>query len=154
MTGRWNTSVAELLAARVGDHRSGLAWAGHDGDVRRVSWDEHVRRSAARAAWLDARLPAAGRSPRHVGVLMENVPEFSFLLGAAAIGGFTLVGLNPTRGAAEVARDARHTDCALIITESRFLALVRGCGIPVVNTDCRHPELETGRHTDPLGGAN
>ncbi|OLE22895.1 MAG: hypothetical protein AUG49_17590 [Catenulispora sp. 13_1_20CM_3_70_7] len=154
MTGRWNTSVAELLAARVGDHRSGLAWAGHDGDVRRVSWDEHVRRSAARAAWLDARLPAAGRSPRHVGVLMENVPEFSFLLGAAAIGGFTLVGLNPTRGAAEVARDARHTDCALIITESRFLALVRGCGIPVVNTDCRHPEPETGKKTDPMTAAD
>ncbi|GAA1978767.1 AMP-binding protein [Catenulispora subtropica] len=139
MTGRWNTSVAELLAARVGDHRSALTWSGQDGVVRRVSWDEHVRRSAARAAWLAGRLAAVGEGtaegPRHVGILMENVPEFSFLLGAAGLGGFTLVGLNPTRGAAEVVRDARHTDCALIITETPFLAMVRDSGIPVVNID-------------------
>lgn len=137
MTGRWNTSVAELLAARAGDHSTALTWAGRDGVVRRVSWDEHVRRSAARAAWLAEQLPAAGegQAPRHVGVLMENVPEFSFLLGAAALGGFTLVGLNPTRGAAEVVRDVRHTDCALVITESPFLDMVRDCGVPVVNVD-------------------
>ena len=155
MTGRWNTSVAELFTARAGDNATALTWTGPDGGVRRVSWDEHVRRSAARAAWLAERLPAAGvqaraeagadaeagaaeahgQGPRHVGVLMENVPEFSYLLGAAALGGFTLVGLNPTRGAAEVARDARHTDCALIVTESRFVDMVRDCGVPVVDVD-------------------
>jgi fatty-acyl-CoA synthase len=137
MTGRWNTSVAELLAARAGDHATALTWAGSDGVGRRVSWAEHVRRSAARAAWLAERLPAAGEGegPRHVGVLMENVPEFSFLLGAAALGGFTLVGLNPTRGAAEVVRDVRHTDCALVLTESPFVDMVRDCGVPVVNID-------------------
>ncbi|WP_194922282.1 AMP-binding protein, partial [Catenulispora rubra] len=135
MTGRWNTSVAELFTARAGDHATALTWTGPDGVVRRVSWDEHVRRSAARAAWLAERLPAAGQAPRHVGVLMENVPEFSYLLGAAALGGFTLVGLNPTRGAAEVVRDARHTDCALIVTESRFADMVRDCGVPVVDVD-------------------
>jgi len=135
MTGRWNTSVAELFTARAGDHATALTWTGGDGVVRRVSWDDHVRRSAARAAWLAERLPAAGEGPRHVGVLMENVPEFSFLLGAAALGGFTLVGLNPTRGAAEVVRDVRHTDCALVLTESPFVDMVRGCGVPVVNID-------------------
>ena len=135
MTGRWNTSVAELLAARAGDHATALTWIGGDGVGRRVSWAEHVRRSAARAAWLAERLPAAGEGPRHVGVLMENVPEFSFLLGAAALGGFTLVGLNPTRGAAEVVRDVRHTDCALVLTESPFVDMVRDCGVPVVNID-------------------
>jgi fatty-acyl-CoA synthase len=135
MTGRWNTSVAELLAARAGDHATALTWTGGDGVGRRVSWAEHVRRSAARAAWLAERLPAVGEGPRHVGVLMENVPEFSFLLGAAALGGFTLVGLNPMRGAAEVVRDVRHTDCALVLTESPFLDMVRGCGVPVVNID-------------------
>jgi fatty-acyl-CoA synthase len=144
MTGRWNTSVAELFTARVGDHATALTWTGPDGVVRRVSWDEHVRRSAARAAWLAERLLAAaavglgagaGERPRHVGVLMENVPEFSYLLGAAALGGFTLVGLNPTRGAAEVLRDARHTDCALIVTESRFADMVRDCGVPVADVD-------------------
>ncbi|NUR62929.1 MAG: hypothetical protein HOV87_30390, partial [Catenulispora sp.] len=58
MTGRWNTSVAALLTARVGDHRTALTWTGQDGVVRRVSWDDHVRRSQARAAWLAERLPA------------------------------------------------------------------------------------------------
>ena len=143
MTGRWNTSVAALLTARAGDHRTALTWTGQDGVVRRVSWDDHVRRSHARAAWLRQRLPdrlsaadsEAGAMPRHVGVLMENVPEFSFLLGAAALGAFTVVGLNPTRGAVEVVRDARHTDCALIVTESPFLAMVSDSGIPVVNVD-------------------
>ncbi|MBS2548718.1 AMP-binding protein [Catenulispora sp. NL8] len=140
MTGRWNTSVAELLIARAGDQATALMWVvddghGGDGTVQRISWDEHVQRSAARAAWLAERLPAAGEGPRHVGVLMENVPEFSFLLGAAALGRFTLVGLNPTRGAAEVVRDARHTDCALIVTETRFLDMVGDCGVPVVDID-------------------
>ena len=135
MTGRWNTSVSKLLTARAGDHATALAWAGPDGVERRVSWDEHVRRSVVRGVWLGGRLPAAGVGPRHVGVLMENIPEFSFLLGAAALGRFTLVGLNPTRGAVEVVRDARHTDCALIVTESRFADMVRGCGIPVLNVD-------------------
>lgn len=135
MTGRWNTSVAELFTARAGDHATALTWIGGDGVGRRVSWDEHVRRSAVRAAWLDRRLRAAGEGPRHIGVLMENVPEFSYLLGAAALGGFTLVGLNPTRGAAEVGRDARHTDCALVVTESPFAGMARDCGVPVVNVD-------------------
>ncbi|NUR58731.1 MAG: AMP-binding protein, partial [Catenulispora sp.] len=89
-------------------------------------------RSPARSPAAEA---GASGPPRHVGVLMENVPEFSFLLGAAALGEFTLVGLNPTRGAAEVVRDARHTDCALIVTESPFLAMVRNSGIPLVNVD-------------------
>jgi fatty-acyl-CoA synthase len=135
MTGRWNTSVAELLTARAGDHATALAWTGQDGVVRRVSWEEHVRHSAVRAAWLAERLPSDGAGPRHVGVLMENVPEFSYLLGAAALGGFTLVGLNPTRGAAEVARDVRHTDCALIVAEAPFLDMVRDCGVPVADVD-------------------
>jgi fatty-acyl-CoA synthase len=146
MTGRWKTSVAELFAARAGAPTTALIWLGPDGVERRVTWDEHVRHSAQRAAFLAARLPAAGAAEaeagagaeaglRHVGVLMENVPEFSYLLGAAALGGFPLVGLNPTRGAAELVRDARHTDCALIVTESRFADMLDGCGVPVLNVD-------------------
>ena len=133
---RWQTSVAELLRARVDDPATAVMWVGRDGVRRRVSWAEHVRRSAVRAAWLADRLPAAGEGARHVGVLMENVPEFSYLLGAAALAGVTVVGLNPSRGAAEVVRDARHTDCALIITEERFRAFVgESGGCPVVSVD-------------------
>ena len=35
--------------------------------------------------------------PFHVGVLLENVPEFVFWLGGAALAGATVVGINPTR---------------------------------------------------------
>ena len=48
-------------------------------------------------------------APFHVGVLLDNVPEFWMLLGAAALSGATLVGINPTRRGAELgARPAPH----------------------------------------------
>ena len=49
-------------------------------------------------------------------------------LGAAALAGATLVGINPTRRGAELARDMQHTDCALLITESAHLDLLEGAG--------------------------
>ena len=67
------------------------------------TWAEHVQISADRAAWLQS---IRRDGPFHVGVLMDNVPEFSFLLGAAAFSGAVIVGLNPTRRGAELAR--RH----------------------------------------------
>ena len=69
--------------------------------------------SLDRAA-LAARAAAHARAgaPFHVGVLLDNVPEYSFLLGAAAFAGAAVVGINPTRRGAELARDIRHTDCA------------------------------------------
>jgi fatty-acyl-CoA synthase len=65
-------------------------------------------------------------------VLLDNVPEYSFLLGAAAFAGGAVVGINPTRRGAELARDIRHTDCALIVTEERHAPLLEGLdtGVP------------------------
>ena len=51
-------------------------------------------------------------------MLLENGPEYLFWLGGAALSGATIVGINPTRRGAELARDIRHTDCQLIVTES------------------------------------
>ena len=56
--------------------------------------------------------------PPHVGVLLENVPEYVFLLGGAALSGHVVVGINPTRRGDELARDIRHTDCALVVTDA------------------------------------
>ncbi|WP_442942989.1 AMP-binding protein [Nocardia sp. NBC_01503] len=80
------------------------------------SWDEVVRECAARAAVL-AELRRPGR-PFHLGVLLENVPEYIFLLGAAAFAGATLIGINPTRRGSELAADIRGVDCDLIITDA------------------------------------
>lgn len=63
-------------------------------------------------------------SPPHVGVLLENVPEFSYLLGAAALGGFVVVGLNSTRPGPSLVEDAKRTHCQLILTDSGHRHLV------------------------------
>src|SRR6266498_1635678 len=97
-------TVAELLAARAGDDHPGLLF-----EDERYSWDEVVRGGAVRAA-LVAELHREGR-PFHTGVLLENVPEYLFWIGAAAFSGATLVGINPTRRGAELAADIRHSDC-------------------------------------------
>jgi fatty-acyl-CoA synthase len=49
-------------------------------------------------------------------VLLDNVPEYSFWLAAAALGRFVLVGLNPTRSAESLADDVRATSCDHILT--------------------------------------
>jgi fatty-acyl-CoA synthase len=79
---------------------------------------------AQRAAFLLDHQPAS--APFHVGVLLENVPEFWIMLGACAMSGATLVGVNPTRRGADLARDVTHTDCALLVTESAHLELLEG----------------------------
>ncbi|NUU23771.1 MAG: AMP-binding protein, partial [Streptomycetaceae bacterium] len=99
----------DLVRRRVGDASTGVRY-----EDASWTWDEHVRLSAQRAAFLaDQRVD--GR-PFHIGVMLENVPEFSFVLGAAAMSGAVIVGLNPTRQGSELARDVQHTDCALLIT--------------------------------------
>lgn len=100
-------TVADLVLARAGDHRVGLVFEG-----RSYRWSEVVDQAVSRAAWMSA-LP----EPRHVGVLLDNVPEHVFLLAGAALSGAVVVGLNSTRRGEELARDIRHTDCALVVAE-------------------------------------
>jgi len=102
-------TVAELLVARAEDDHPGLLF-GEDS----WSWADVVAESARRAA-LARELRRAG--PFHVGVFLENGPEYLFWLGGAALAGATVVGINPTRRGAELARDIRHTDCQLIVTD-------------------------------------
>jgi fatty-acyl-CoA synthase len=115
-------TIAELLRARADDHAPGLRF---DDDT--WSYQELVARCAQRAAFLLERKPAG--APFHVGVLLDNVPEFWLMLGAAALSGATVVGINPTRRGAELARDIAHTDCAFLVTESRHRELLDGAGL-------------------------
>ncbi|MCU1365600.1 MAG: Fatty-acyl-CoA synthase, partial [Ilumatobacteraceae bacterium] len=111
-------TTASLLRDRADDDKVGYrfeddAW----------TWREVVRESAARAGML-RRLRRDG--PFHVGVLLENVPEYLFVVGGAAFAGATIVGINPTRRGDELGRDIRHTDCQLIITDSVSAPLLDG----------------------------
>jgi fatty-acyl-CoA synthase len=114
-------TIAALVRARAGDDRVGLRF-------ENSSWTyaELVDACAQRAAFLLDHRPVD--RPFHVGVLLDNIPEFWILLGAAALSGATLVGINPTRRGAELARDVHHTDCALLITEPVHVELLEGAG--------------------------
>ncbi len=112
------TTVAELLMARAEDDHTGLRF-----EDESWSWRQVVAESADRARMLSS---LRREGPFHVGVLLENVPEYLFLLGGAALAGATVVGINPTRRGSELARDIRHTACQVIVTDSSQLPLLDG----------------------------
>ncbi|MGV0779683.1 AMP-binding protein [Mycolicibacterium sp. XJ775] len=111
------TDIASLLLDRVGDQHLGLRTRDRD-----WTWDEVVAESAARGALAEA-MRVDG--PLHIGVLLDNVPDFLFWLGGAALVGATIVGINPTRGAAELAAEIRLADCQLIVTDTAGVARLR-----------------------------
>ncbi|MHB6907514.1 AMP-binding protein [Streptomyces sp. DB-54] len=112
-------TIAELVQAQWTDHRTALKY-------QEVALTHHqvAGAAAARAALLGELLPR-GAEP-HIGVLLDNVPEFPLWLGAAALAGAAVAGINPTRRGPELARDIAHTDCALLITERAHLPLLAG----------------------------
>lgn len=110
------TTVADLLVARAEDDNTGLRF-----EDASWSWRQVVAECSVRARMLAARRRPG---PFHVGVLLENVPEYLFLLGGAALAGATVVGINPTRRGAELARDIAHADCQLIVTDTSQRPLV------------------------------
>ncbi|MFD5798094.1 AMP-binding protein [Streptomyces diastatochromogenes] len=118
-------TVAELVAARWGDHRPGL-WC----EERVLTHHQVAAGAAARAALLADLLPP-GAVP-HVGVLLDNTEEFPLWLGAAALAGAAVAGINPTRRGAELARDIRHVECPVLVTERAHLPLLAGLELPGV----------------------
>jgi fatty-acyl-CoA synthase len=116
-------TVADLLLDRLGDDRTGLRTRD-----RAWSWHQVVHESVARAALL-AELRRDG--PFHVGVLLDNVPEYPLWLGAAALAGATLVGINPTRRGAALEQEVGHADCQLVITDRAGAGLLEGLDVGV-----------------------
>jgi len=123
------TTVAELVLARAGDDHVGLRF-----EDASWTWREVVHEAEERARRLEQ---WRGDGPFHIGVLLENVPEFLFLLAGAALCGATVVGINPTRRGEELGRDIRHTDCAVVLTDATGAELLDGLelGAPVVRVD-------------------
>lgn len=60
--------------------------------------------------------------PPHVGVLLDNTPDYVFALCGAALSGSVVTGLNSTRYGEHLAQDIAHTDLQFIITEPRHEA--------------------------------
>jgi fatty-acyl-CoA synthase len=111
-------TIDQLIRDRAGDTRVGLAFSDH-------TWThaEVVQAQAERAAvLLELRRPG----PFHVALLMDNVPEYVFWMGGAALAGAVVVGGNPTHRGDELARDLSHTECQLLVTNPSYRELVEG----------------------------
>ena len=133
-------TIAELVRARAADEHPAILF-----EDRSWSYAEYVTACAERAALLDElRRPG----PFHVGVLLDNVPEFAMWLGAAAVAGAVVVGINPTRRGSELARDITHTECQLLVTEARHTPLLDGVDTGV-GTD-HTLDVESAAYTEAL----
>ena len=115
------TTMARVLLGRARDpttrHRPAVMF----GDQ---IWS-HAEYHAECCRWADLfleRLPAG--APPHVGVLLDNTPDYTFALGGAALAGAVIVGLNPTHRGDFLLGDLAHTDVALVVTEPRHLPLL------------------------------
>lgn len=123
------SAVAQWLIAREGDGRTALLF-----EDQSWTYAEYVQACAKRAAFLLARRTEA---PFHVGILLDNVPEFPMWLGATTISGATMVGINPTRQGDDLKRDITHTDCQWIVTEQAHISRLEGLDLPceIINID-------------------
>jgi fatty-acyl-CoA synthase len=111
-------TIERLIRDRAGDLRTGLVFAD-----RTWTHDKVVRAQAERAALLvSLRRPG----PFHVALLLDNVPEYVFWMGGAALVGAVVVGGNPTHRGDELARDLSHTECQLLVTDREHRSLVEG----------------------------
>ena len=140
-------TIADWIRERAGDDGTALLF-----EDSRWSWRELAAEAAARAALLRP----ARQDPPHVGVLLENTPDFVFWLAAAALARAVVVGINPTRRGAELEGDIRATDCRWIATDRRHRGLLDGLelGIPeervLVVDDERHAALLAAHRGAPL----
>jgi fatty-acyl-CoA synthase len=115
-------SFADLLVARADDDHPAILF---EDDT--ITYRAFIAEAAARAALLaDSRRDG----PFHVGVLLENVPEYLYWIAGAAFAGAAVVGINPTRGA-ELAHDVRHTDCQVVVTDEDGAGLLAGLDLGV-----------------------
>ena len=83
---------------------------------------EYVEETSRWAQLFLSRAPAD--RALHVGVLLDNTPDYLFALGGAALAGAAIVGLNHTRRDEHLLRDIEHTHVGLILTEPRHAPLL------------------------------
>jgi fatty-acyl-CoA synthase len=93
---------------------------------QRVTYQEWINESLRRVAlWEEIRDP---KQPPHIGVLLDNTPDFLYWLGAAAISGAVIVGINSTYRGDELLRLIDHADCQTVVTSSVYGGLLDDAG--------------------------
>jgi fatty-acyl-CoA synthase len=114
-------NVGAVLRRNAADPLVGPRPALHFGD-RTWSHQELLEESERFAALFASRLDPTG--PPHVGVLLDNTPDYVFALCGAGLLGAAVVGLNHTRRDEHLVQDIDHTDVQLLVTEPRHQDLV------------------------------
>ncbi len=139
-SGRSELSVADLLVARAEDDHTGLRF-----EDDQWSWRQVVAASARRASMIRA---ADDSAQLHIGVLLGNVPEYVFWLGAAALARAVVVGINPTRRGEALAGDIRRSDCRWLVTDGEGAQLLDGLDVGVPPD--RIIRVDDGQYPDTL----
>jgi fatty-acyl-CoA synthase len=113
--------VGDLIRAHAADpgraQRDFLRFGAH-----RITFAEYYRECCRWAALMLARRRPG--QPFHVGVLLDNTPDYFFALGGAALAGAVVAGINNTKRGRHLADDIRHVDCLLLITEDKYLPVL------------------------------
>ena len=109
-------NVAALLRRNGTDVETADRPALRFGD-RQWTHRELLAESERFAALYNARLDP-GRPP-HVGLLLDNTPDYVFALCGAGLAGVAVAGLNYTRRGEHLGHDISHTDVQMVITEPR-----------------------------------
>ncbi len=112
-------TLQQLVRERGEDDRVGVRY----GDMS-WTWREHVTECAAEASAVIGLADPA--RPLHVGVLLGNTPDMLRAMGAAALGGYVLVGLNTTRRADALLADVRRAHCQLVVVNGENAELLEG----------------------------
>jgi len=118
-------TIQQQLRERINDqtpavrHRSG-----------ELTWHEHLDEAARHAAAVLGIVDSG--APVHIGVLLGNSTHMLTAMAAAGLGGHVLCGINTTRRGAALARDIRHADCQMLLTDSAHRELLDGLALPGV----------------------
>jgi fatty-acyl-CoA synthase len=123
------TIPAEVLRARADDDAVAFYFEDSQWTYRQL-----VEEAARRSALFDALRDHA--RPPHIGLLLDNVPDYLFWLAAAALSGTVLVGINSTYRGDQLGQLIRHTECQLIVTSSTQASLMED-----VNTEVESDRL-------------
>ena len=118
------TTAADVLRGRVHDDTIAFCF-----EHQRWTYRQILEEAARRAALFNS-LRDPDR-PSHVGVLLDNGPDYLFWLAAAAVSGTVVVGINSTYRGDQLGRLIRHTECQLLVTSTSQLALLEGVGTEV-----------------------
>ncbi len=113
------TTAAEILRRRAQDEAIALCFEEQQWTYRQLI-EEATRRIALYDALEDR------DQPPHIGVLLDNVPDYLFWLAAAALSGTVVVGINSTYRGEQLAQLVTHTECQLLVTSRSYLPIIEG----------------------------